>query len=193
MSTEVIWLRQSMEDERPNCVTYYDPDGWYQTEEGYEVFQRNAFVCQGKTGYSSDQWMVPDLYAPDRGSTRIDVWDYYMCEGTFGVFSPRAVETLAPCFGDRFELLAARLEGHPYYCLRCVKRVDCLDREGSKILFDDDHEVIEVEEYAFEKDRLADPLVFAIPELFLRLFCTESVPLIVGKAGLRGIDFVTVG
>ncbi len=192
MSTKVFEIWQSVDDEgeRPDVVTYYDPVGKFQTEEGYKEFAVNCRVSAGLAGYPASGWFIPDLYASQRGRTAIEHWDYYSC-ATFGAFSKRAIDELSPCFGDRFLPLPARLEGLSYYCLHCRSRVDCLDRDASEIVrFDDDPSMImEITKHRFHKEMLTDPMVFAIAGLLFCLFCTESVPQIATDARLRGFEF----
>jgi hypothetical protein len=196
MSKKVYWVRQSVddEDERPDGVTYYDPSGWFKTGEGYKEFQANACVSAGDAGYPAERWFVPDLYASRKGKTAIEDWDYYMCSGTFGAFSQRAMDVLTPYFGDLFLSLPARLEGHPYYCLHCRTRIDCLNRAASEITYfeHDPRQVMMISKYVFRKEQLADRMIFAIPEMVFHLFCSDWIPEVAGKAGLRGFDFQLV-
>ena len=192
MAQRIYSIRQTVDDdnERPDIVTYYDPRGKFKTPEGFKRFQANCCVCAGKSGYSPDQWFVPDLYASKPGKTLIEEWDYYMC-ATFGAFSQRAITALTPYFGDRFSVLPARLENHSYFCLHCRSRIDCLDKTSSEIVYYDEsrEEVMTIERYVFHKQSLMDPTVFAIPEAVFDLFCTETTPEIVSKAGLTGFRF----
>jgi hypothetical protein len=182
MSTHVYWLRQSLENKRPAYLTYDRP-------AEYKKYQANSFACEGRRGYSIKRWIVPDLKASQRGATPINRWDYYTCEGTFGVFSPRAIEVLKPYFGERFQPLAVRVEGHSYFCVCSRSRIDCLNKKLSEIIyFDKSKDVMEIRKYAFDKEALVDPMIFAIPELRFVLFGTESIPEAIKNARLRGFD-----
>lgn len=193
MIKRVYSIRQSVDDkdERPDIVTYYDPKGVYKTKTGFQKFQHNCCVSAGKVGYPLQDWFVPDLYASKPGKTKIEDWDFYKCS-TFGAFSQRAVEALMPYLGDHFDLLPARLEGHRYVCLHCRSRIDCLDTSASEIEYYDDlvpQEVMAIEKYAFHKEAIPHPVIFAIPEMVFDLYCTDPIPKIASKAGLKGFDF----
>jgi hypothetical protein len=193
MSKKIYWIQQSVDEEgrRPDGVTYKDP--WFKTAEGFKEYQANAAVSAGVADYPAERWFVPDLYASQKGTTAIEDWDFYSCSGSFPAFSPRAIQILSPYFDDRFVPLLAHLEGHSYYCLRCLKRTDCLNRAASEIeYFGDPPRVLMIKKYAFRQERLGDPIIFAIPELDFELFCTDSIPAVVEKAGLRGLDFQVV-
>lgn len=196
MSRKIYNLRQSVDDEdiRPTNVTYFDPEGYFSSDEGWEVFQKQTRVAAGEPGHPAEWWFVPNLYAPSPGSTPITDWDYYSCN-TFGAFSPRAIEVLRPYLTDRFDTLPAKLAGHDYLNLRCLKREDCLDRRSSRMLRADDTErtVLSIDKYVFRKKKVPqEPCIFAIPEMWLSLYCTESIPAIIEKAGLRGFRFKLV-
>lgn len=188
---EIYWIRESLEKGRPKCVAYNDPTGWFETEEGYAKHQENSFVSAGE--YAPEQWFVPDLVATEKGTSPITDWDYFECPGTFGAFSQRAIEVLEPYLRDRFLPLSANIAGIPYYSLHCRSRVDCLNRDTSQLKFyADSEEVRTIVKYAFREKMLSDAMVFAIPEVFLELHCTATIPRIATKAGLRGFDFQRV-
>ena len=134
--------------------------------------------------------MTPDLYASKPGKTPIENWDYYLC-ATFGVFSARASEVLSPFFGDRFETLPAKLEGHEYFCLRCCRRLDCLNAKASRIIYFDEEpkEIMTIEKYVFNTKTVSRDIVFAIPESKFGLYCTDEIPKAAKKAKLKDIKF----
>ena len=194
MGRTIYNLYQSYCDARHQRAEYYDPDGWYATDEGWEKYQGNVFVAAGDPGHGPEQWFVPDLYLPRKQKPAIKSFDYYECS-TFGVFSPRAISALQSCFGGRFDTLPGTLEGHQYFFPRCLVRVDCLDRESSKIFYADDsaRTILNVKKHVFRDSKIpADPVIFAIPEMAFALYCTESIPAIVEKAGLKGFKFCKV-
>jgi hypothetical protein len=192
MTNQVYMIKQSYDEdgERPDRVTYCDPNGEFLTHSGYARFQCNCLVSAGKAGHSIEQWFMPELYASEPGRTKIDEWDFYNCS-TFGAFSPRAMEVLKPFFGERFIQLPARLEGLFYFCLRCESRINCLDKEASEIIYYeiDPTEVMLITKYVFHRELLTDPSIFAIPESLFSLYCTDAIPEIVRNAGLKGFEF----
>ena len=193
MTKKVYWIQQSVDDEgeRPDVVTYGDAK--YKTGEGYNAFVKNCRVAAGDAGFPPEKWFIPELRATQPGKTPIEAWDYYAC-ATFGVFSPKALQVLTPYVGDRFQPLEARLEGHLYYCLHCRSRTDCLDAGASQIdyLAGDQDKIMWIDRHVFNKDVLTDPMIFAIPKAPFRLYCTDSLPEICKKVGLRGFDFELV-
>ena len=184
MSKNVFLIGESLEGKRPNFPVDR-PDGAWDVAI-------NARVSEGRPGCPASGWVVPDLIMTHKGSTPIEDWDYY--GHCFGVFSPRAMEVLAPYFGEGFEPLKVRLEGHLYFTLRCRLRIDCLHKSASKILYFDRarKEVMQIDQYAFHKEMLADPIIFAIPQLVFHLFCTESIARIIANAKLRGFKLKLV-
>jgi hypothetical protein len=190
MTDKVYCVWQSDEDDRPNYVTYFDPSGHFKTAEGFAEFQRNSFVSEGRAGYKAEQWVTPDLFASKPGNSPVEEWDFYKSSGSFGDFSPRAIGLLMPFFGVRFVPLPSRLEGHSYFCLRCESRIDCLDEKESSIsYFDGTQDVVTIEKYVFRKASLSDQMFFAIPQLYLQLFCTSGIPEFVHEAKLKGFSF----
>lgn len=193
MTKKIYLLRQTFDDEdiRPDLVTYYDPDGKFSTEEGFKSYQANRCVEAGDAGYPVESWFVPELYAPQPGTTAIEDWDYYMTAFGFGVFSGRAIDVLTPFFGERFLPLPALLEGRSYFCLHCRSRIDCINKSASEIeYYDFDPQmVMKITKWVFHKQSLVDPMIFGTPELAFDLYCTDSIPNIVDKAGLRGFEF----
>lgn len=182
MCNSVSWIRQSLEDQRPGFLNYSQP-------ADQKKFRANCFVSEGKPKYSPKRWVIPDLFPSQKGSTPITAWDFYMCEGCFGVFSPKAMEVLLPHLGERFQRLPVRLNGRDYYTLCCKSRIDCLDKNASQIAyFDDSDEVMEIHKFVFHKEILVDPIIFAIPQLRFELFCSEAVAQAIKDAGLRGFD-----
>lgn len=53
-------------------------------------------------------------------------------------------------------------------------------------------EAMTIEHYVFHMEYLSGPSIFAIPQLALRLYCTNDIPDIVAAAGLKGFDFTSV-
>ncbi|PQO42927.1 imm11 family protein [Blastopirellula marina] len=193
MTQKVFWIRESLEDDRPSGVTYHDPNGEFKSTEGFKRFQANSQVSAGTVGFPKDRWFSPVLSVSEPGTSPIGEWDYFMCSGTFGAFSERAVQVLMPFWKKSFELLPATLEGLAYSCLRCSERTDCLDETQSEITyFDGTTDVMEINSYVFKKELLANPMIFSIPQLTFELFATESIPRLAFEAGLRGFDFEQV-
>jgi len=90
-----------------------------------------------------------------------------------------------------FDFFEARLNDVPFYLLSCKGTLDCLDREHS-ILVPFPHDpsrIMDIKQFRFHKERLVDPLFFAIPESWNGLFATPSVERLIRQRGLRGFVF----
>lgn len=174
-----------------NAAVRFDPTGKKPTTEAWEDLKLRDRIVIGAPSASVKLWKVPELYVRQDETTSVQDWDYLFCEGMFGVFSPRAMEVLTPYFGDRFLPLPVRLDGHSYSTLHCRRRTDCLNGPKSEAEFFSFPPRVApwIGRHVFFRERLPDPMIFAIPERPFFLHCTESIPGIVEAAQLRGFDF----
>lgn len=187
MAMSIFELRTSVEEDRPFHLRIVSPP--YEAEE-----QRIDFaIMRGKEGYDPADWTPPELVCVEPGATE---WDYFGTALDAGVFSQRAIDVLKPHLERCFLPLPCTLEGERYYSLHIKERLDCLDIKHSNIVYWDDlyddesHDIMDIKRYTFYKDRIADPLIFAIPEDPVGVFTTESIPEIVERAGLKGFRFL---
>ena len=153
-----------------------------------EIKERNFRISCGDPGYDPQDWVPWKLTI----GCEANHWDFYCCEASTGVFSPRAIEVLRPYFQRDFPLLPVTVNGQSFFMLHANDQLDCLDLEKSEILRldpPDEHVIVMIEQYVFKKQLIDDPLLFSIPERRTFLFVTESIPKIVEEAGLRGFRF----
>jgi hypothetical protein len=117
-------------------------------------------------------------------------WDFYSVPGTFGLFSQRAVDLLAPYTSDNFDFLEARLCRLPFYFVKTRRLLDCLDRQRSVLVWfrSDPTRVKKIERHSFRKDLIEDPSLFSIPEQH-GLFATQSVRTFIEQRRLKGFKF----
>lgn len=188
----IFQIRESLDAGRPSGLTYADSDGRLNSAQGFATFQKNARISAGLEGTSESEWTPPVLSLGDPGDGNVGTWDYFSCPGSFGAFSEKAANVLSPFWTGRFVPITASLLDQEWYCLRCVRRLDCLDKTRSDVqYFDGTNDVMSIERFVFKE--LPDaPLMFAIPELQFVLFATGPVPDIAQQTGITGIEFELV-
>jgi hypothetical protein len=168
----------------------------------------NIYVLKGDLDYISmympdngalDQihslWMHPGPIAPLWQPISIpicvdrDMPDYVLTDiataSPYTVFSPRAVETLRPIFGDHAEFLPGTAEGNPYFLIRVMTRLNGVI-EGS----DENTPAPESSEpwpaYHFKPERVDSlPPIFKIPNCSYE-FITEGTAEAIDRADLSG-------
>jgi len=125
---------------------------------------------------------------------RATQWDYYSVAGTFDLMSDRAATLIKPFASDYFKFFPAWLNAEPYFMLKSIKRLDCLDRERSLLVPfpSSPQKFMEIKKYSFRKECISDPLVFSIPERSV-LLATESIEQMVRRENLRGFQFIDTG
>jgi len=117
-------------------------------------------------------------------------WDYFPHMGSKGVLSKGAVELLTPFAKDYFEFLPLTINGAPYYFLRIKQVLDCLNRERSEFLMDDENgSIIMIERVVFRVDEIPDSSFFCVPEARTGPFGTEDVVDVIQGHKLQGFRF----
>ncbi len=180
-STDVFLFGRSVERRRPRI--------------DFEIPQNGAGFDWLRVGdVIEDERPLEDYVAPRLVVPRPDAldWHFYsdMCSG--GMLSERAANLLRPYLDQYFMLLPASINDAPYFMLKSIDSLDCLDRERSDLVYFNDNDpgrVMRVRKYVFHLNRIPDPLIFAIPEFPKRAFCTQTVRRIVTESGLKGFDF----
>ena len=183
MAEEIFEIRTSCEDNRPFDVDHRFTDGLDDDSS------LNYSIIQGDSMVDPATWRPWEFYCAEPGTDRVTDWDYYDLSGTAGLFSVRAIRVLQPYLDPSFTVLPALLDGNEFYFVAIRNRLDCLSRSKSEILFFDDGTVRHIDRYVFQKSRVRDPLVFAIPEEIATLFATESVVEASTAEGLMGFDY----
>jgi hypothetical protein len=119
-------------------------------------------------------------------------WDFHDCGGTLGLLSRRFVDAFHDSLSRCFEPLEARINGLPFFFLRVKASIDCLDRAQSVIIpfVCDPTAIKRIERYRFAKDVIPDPALFVIPEGLTHLFGSHSIPDLIAKYRLRGIETI---
>lgn len=182
MSTHHVFIiGSSLEEDRPqvsfevpqnaNCVN------WLRTAE----------VLDGKRDVS--EYEIPHLIVDEPDATS---WDFFRCAGTFGIMSTRAVSALRPLAAGSFEFLDASINEAPYFFLRQVSSADILDHEHTdgKRFPHDATRFMRITRYAFQKSKIQDPSIFAVPDAGYRIFGTDSVEGLIRSSNLRGFRLV---
>lgn len=104
------------------------------------------------------------------------------------VFSRRAVDALATVALEYGQLLP--LKGEEDAWLYNVTHVlDALDEERSRIVYFDDGDILTVEQYAFQAEKVDAAEVFKLPLRASPVFVTEQFVQRVRSSGLVGVSF----
>jgi hypothetical protein len=101
-------------------------------------------------------------------------WDYYACPGTLGLWSERAIQILGKEAFENYELVPAELGNQNFFFLKCLKRLDCIDKINSiyEHLPSNPDRFMSVQKYAFHMNNIDRKYIFSLPETE-RLYCSE--------------------
>jgi hypothetical protein len=141
-------------------------------------------------GVTPDQ-SEPLLFTVD--APGVENWHYYQVAGTFGVWSETVVNLIRPFSRKCFDFpLRAFVNSMPFYFMRQVGSLDCLDSEHSELVPfpHDPQRIMRVRRYRFFKERVPDPQVFAIAETSTEILATQSIKSMIEAAKLNGFRFV---
>src|SRR5206468_228343 len=107
------------------------------------------------------------------------------------MLSKRATEVLGKYMNRFFEFLEAWINDCPFFLLRRIGALDCVDKANSEFEAppDDPNHMLIVRRYRFFKDRIPDPLIFPLPDTRGGLFATDSINSIVEQSTLKGFHF----
>jgi hypothetical protein len=175
-------MTKAIRDDAPLFDLSVDP------ELSEEALNANQGILSGRQGASTKKWTPMAM----RRKSRVRSLDcYYGPNSVFssGIFSSRAVESLRPYFSSGFLWLPCDVNGKPHYFVTFNNTKTCLDAKNSEISRFDDGSIMNIKRYRFNEERVADPQLFGIPEERHGIFATASIPTLVSKAGLTGIDF----
>ncbi len=118
-------------------------------------------------------------------------WHSYNVAGTYGMLSKSAIDLIGPYMTQCFEFLEAWINELPFYLLRRIGSIDCLDRTNSVVVNypHDPGRIMKIKQFRFFKDGISDPMVFVIPEKKGGLLATDSIKQVVEEAKLKGFYF----
>jgi len=118
-----------------------------------------------------------------------EAWDIHEC-GPFGMISAAAANVLASFLKTSFELLEVTVGTAPYYFLRGLDFVECLDRKRSVLHFfkSDPTSIKNVEKYVFRKKLIPRDSLFRIPEAPNEVFATDAAASAIRRSNLRGFQ-----
>lgn len=108
------------------------------------------------------------------------------------VFSEKAVEVLLPLIKDATELLPLECldcdEDTVYYAVHVLDLIDCLDYSQSKITRDPGGEIIFIDHYVFNKEKVRDRDIFRIKEAPLKdVIISSRFVSLVNDNALQGL------
>lgn len=182
MTTEHVYIvGSSLEDDRP--------------EIDYTFNQKHGGIDWSKIGAVLSGSLHVKNYAPVRiaiKDSHATNWDFYRCSGTRGLISARAASLLRPFSSRCFDFLDAYINDLPYFFLRVIGSVDCLDRDRSAytVFPHDPTRIMWIERYAFHKTSLIDPCLFVIADINSLIFGTEGLKKLIEANNLHGFRFV---
>jgi hypothetical protein len=171
---------------------------WSKEEErpwiNFELPQNGKNIPWREIGEVLDGKMPVSNYKPLRlvvNEEEPEQWHSYNVPGTYGLLSKTAVTLMGSYMTRCFEFLEAWINDLPFYFLRKIGSLDCLDRANSVLVPypHDPSRVMDIERYRFVKEMIRDPIVFIIPEEKGWLLATDSVKAAVESAGLKGFYF----
>ncbi len=168
----------------------------YRPQLDFEIPQNGAaFDWLRAMAIVEDERPLEDYVAPRLVVPRPDAldWHFYSDVGcSSGLVSEMAANLLRPYFDRYFMLLPASINNAPYFMLKPIDRLDCLDRKQSTLRCypHDLNRIMRITKYFFHMDRVSDPLIFTIPEFSKRTLCTQSIPQIIHDSGLKGFSFI---
>ena len=119
-------------------------------------------------------------------------WDMYPVPGLLGLISDGAVSRIGRSVFDRCaRLLPATVNGHIYYFIISVERLDCLNTDLSEFRYfaHDPARIMEVLHYEFHFDLIPESTFFTIPQTYSLLATGDIVAKIHDKR-LRGFRCV---
>jgi len=109
------------------------------------------------------------------------------------VFSARAVEILGELLTKNGELLPLNCIDGEYFAYNVLNLVSALDQEKSDIVRFSTGRIMTVRKYALYEDKLADQIIFKIPEIvLLSVFVTDRFKHKIEDAGLTGFCFTEI-
>jgi hypothetical protein len=83
------------------------------------------------------------------------------------------------------------LRGEKVWLLNVTNVIDALDKERSRIVYFDDGDILAIEKYAFDADKIGTAEVFKLPMRASPVFVNEVFVDRVRNAGLRTVSFNT--
>lgn len=107
--------------------------------------------------------------------------------------SIRLRTTLEEVAGDCLEFLPLAVNGEPFWILRVVRVVDALDTQRSEIVPSVDGGVRDLEVPVWRGERLADPMMFRIPQLPTEVWASPGVVAAYDASGCDGLGFYPRG
>ena len=166
-----------------------------------EALKLNGRILRGSPKTSVSKWTPYPWkkrdYRPEAdcyyGNNGLIWMDGTGCAGitglhTSGIFTERAAELLWPFMEQYFVRLPCTVDRKPHFMFAPRVKTSVLDYKKSEIERFDDGRIMCIERVVFLEKSLKDPLVFCIPEEPDHLYCTASIPDLIKKAKLKGLD-----
>lgn len=141
----------------------------------------------------ADQWINPQvnvLYHDSIGKLLLPSDFPSFGVSHIPVFSKRSVEALEDLLTANGELLPVDCLDGEYFAYNVLNLISALDQDKSDIARFPTGRIMTVRKYAFYVNKLAEQIIFKIPEIaLLSVFVTDHFKVKVEEAGLTGFCF----
>jgi len=190
-----------------NCLALAEYRQWHPSEQTllrvFSMSTRQVFYVATsledrrpyfRSDINSDWWKTAPYRVQIRRKDALK-WDYYDCNSGFdGLISVRAAEILRPYLSPCFALVDAFVNDTPYFLLKPIGTIDCLDRDKSVFIPYPERPWtnLGVEQYVFRKEIIPDPCLFKIPDHRGFMFGTDGIPEVIRANKLRGFRAIDV-
>ncbi|TPI19784.1 DUF1629 domain-containing protein [Mesorhizobium sp. B4-1-1] len=150
-------------------------------DETYEEFL-------GLDGRSLEGWQPPVMRRVEEGERLYS--DFPWLGEHAPLLRRPAVDALAAALRPYGELVALR--GEKVWLLNVTNVIDALDEPRSQIVRFEDGDILAIERYAFDAEKIGTAEVFKLPMRASPVFVNEVFVERVRKAGLRNVSFEAV-
>ncbi len=179
LTSKIFEVRTSLEDNRP--------------EIDFEI-PENVKINWGLIGEYIAGSRPAQEYVPIEITVLSELateWDFYFFAAPFGLFSARAVDIFGEKSFKNYHLFPAQINGADYFFLKCLERLDCLDKEKSvyTAFTDAPDRFMTIEKYVFDLKKIDAECFFSIPQNE-NLYCSQVQSRIISKQlkGIRLLD-----
>ena len=179
LTTKVFEVRTSLEDNRPE-IDFEIPEN---DEINWGLIGEYIGGIKPAQEYSPIKITILNEFATE--------WDFYFFAAPFGMFSAKAVDILGEKSFKNYHLFPAWINGADYFFLKCLERLDYLDKEKSvyTAFTDAPDRFMIIEKYAFDLEKIDAEYFFSIPQNE-SLYCSQAQAKVITERlkGIRLLD-----
>jgi hypothetical protein len=180
LTSKIFEIRTSLEDNRPEID--------FELPENGEI--NWGLIGEYIGGHRPAQEYLPiKITILDKLATE---WDFYFFAAPFGMFSAKAVDVLGEKSFKNYHLFPAQINGADYFFLKCLERLDCLNKKKSvyTAFTDVPDRFMLIEKYAFDLEKIDAECFFSIPQNE-NLYCSQVQAKVITEK-LRGIRLLNL-